>query len=203
MTFQKPPSLQKNIYVVDHLNIWSDYREIKYKKANIDFHSVKHTNKEEDTIAFFELFFTRYINYAKMDINSNFIFVLKKISNYDKILIRILEKYSNIEIRFIIIETKYDQILLDKNKDDFLCQYILCFLMEHNDNCILISNDKYRDLNAYIDKFSSASIRVMKLNKNVIENSVMELNINESIIYKNKKNYKRCTIPKNKIQFIL
>ena len=45
-------------YIIDFLNIFSDYREIIYKKKNIDFHSVKHNNKEQDTIGFFKLFFS-------------------------------------------------------------------------------------------------------------------------------------------------
>lgn len=195
-------SSPKQIYVIDHLNVFSDFREIKYKRENIDFHSIKHINKVEDTFAFFDLFFTRYISYTKIDINSSFIFVLKKISNYEKTLVRILEKYPSIDMRFIIIETKYDQVLLDKNKDDFLCQYIFCFLMEYNDNCVLISNDKYRDLDSYKDKFDNACIRVMKMTRGVIATSVMKININDKLVSHTKR-YKRCTIPKNKIQLIL
>ena len=44
-------------YVIDFFNIFSDYREIIYKKRDIDFHSVKHENKEKDTYDFFHLFF--------------------------------------------------------------------------------------------------------------------------------------------------
>ena len=51
------------IYICDYLNIFSDFREIKYKKLNIDFHTVKHMNKERDTYEFFELFFKKYIKY--------------------------------------------------------------------------------------------------------------------------------------------
>ena len=81
------------IYITDYLNIWSDYREIKYKMNNIDFHSIKHKNKEIDTFEFFDLFFTKYINYKNISIKSNFIFILKKITKYDLILIKILKKY--------------------------------------------------------------------------------------------------------------
>ena len=111
------------IYITDYLNIWSDYREIKYKMNNIDFHSIKHKNKEIDTFEFFDLFFNKYITYKNISIKSNFIFILKKITKYDLILIKILKKYHNINIRFIVIESKYNELLLDKNKDDFLCQY--------------------------------------------------------------------------------
>lgn len=196
------------IYIIDFLNIFSDYREIKYKQDNIDFHSVKHINKEVDTFSFFKLFFTRYINYAKINIGSTFIFILKKISNYEKILIKILESYNTINIRFIVIETKYKNEIMDKNKDDFLCQYLFCFLMQTNDNCIMISNDKYRDLDTYMKKFDNTIVNVLKLNNGVLDNQSLEININENsvcnlILSQHKKQYTRCTIPKNKLQNIL
>jgi hypothetical protein len=194
------------IYVMDYLNVWSDYREIKYKKENIDFHSIKHINKEKDTFGFFELFFTKYINYAKININSKFIFVLKKITNYENILLQILDKYSFVDLRFIIIETKYNQVILDKNKDDFLCQYIFCFLIHNNDNCILISNDKYRDLLTYINKFeaNAALIRILKLDLTKVRNTIMEVNFNQKLLSKdNLSKLTRCTIPKNKLHVIL
>lgn len=196
------------IYVVDFLNIFSDYREIKYKKENVDFHSVKHANKEIDTLSFFELFFTKYIDYAKINTDSNFIFILKKISNYEKTLIKVLESYPTKNIRFIIIESKYTNQILDKNKDDFLCQYLFCFLMQNNDNCIMISNDKYRDLDTYMRKFDNTFIRVLKLTNGLLDNQSLEININENsicnlILSQHKKNYKRCTIPKKKLLNIL
>jgi len=188
------------IYITDYLNIWSDYREIKYKMNNIDFHSIKHKNKEIDTFEFFDLFFTKYINYKNISIKSNFIFILKKITKYDLILIKILKKYNNINIRFIVIESKYNQLLLDKNKDDFLCQYLFCFLMKENDNCILISNDKYRDLSSYVDKYDKISITILTK----LDSKKNQLNININILeLMNNHNYKRCTIPKNKLQNII
>jgi hypothetical protein len=203
-------SLKQNspIYIVDFLNIFSDFREIKYKKLNINFHEVKHINKEKDTIDFFELFFTHYINYIKISKDSNFIFILKKLTNYDNILYNILERYRYLNIRFIIIESKYDIDILDKNKDDFLCQYIFSYLISTNDNCILISTDKYRDKKNYVTQFinnkCSASIRVIKILNNLIENAVLDLNI-EQIICDNilTQNYKRCMIPKHKLKNIL
>lgn len=195
----------KITYVTDYLNVMSDFREIKYKKQNLDFHKYKHINKERDTIEFFELFFTKYIQYAKIDINNNFIFVLKKIFNYDKILMNILKKYSHVNIRFVIIETKYNVEILDKNKDDFLCQYILCFLMKNNDKCILISNDKYRDKKSYIKMFNKASIRVLKLDNKKVHESFIELNnIDDTVSdLMFDATFKRSTVPKNKLHGIL
>lgn len=197
------------IYVIDFLNIFSDFREIKYKMSNVDFHAVKHTNKEKDTYDFFNIFFTKYVEYTGINRLSNFIFVMKKISNYDNILYRILELYKDLNIRFIVIETKYTLDILDKNKDDFLCQYIFSYLMSNNDNCILISNDKYRDREIYVKEFGEQTsltyIRVIKKTKNnLIENATLNLSI-EKMICNNilTQKCKRCTIPKNKLKNIL
>lgn len=196
------------IYIIDFLNIFSDFREIKYKKYNIDFHSVKHMNKEKDTLDFFSIFFTKYLSYTDINKNSNFIFVLKKITNYDITLYKILDLYKSFNLRFVVIESKYNIDILDKNKDDFLCQYICSFLMYNNDNCTLISNDKYRDKSVYVSEFqknNTAFIHLIKNNSNgKIEHEekqiVLQQNICKDII---SKVYKRCTIPKNKLDNIL
>jgi hypothetical protein len=196
------------IYIVDFLNIFSDFREIKYKMSNIDFHSVKHVNKEKDTLDFFKIFFTKYISYTGIKSDGNFLFVMKKITNYDNVLYKILELYEKFNIRFIIIESKYELDILDKNKDDFLCQYIFSYLISNNDNCILISNDKYRDRDVYVKEFSNNSstfIRVLKKTENNLIESAL-LNIDIETILCNKiltQICKRCTIPKNKLRNIL
>lgn len=210
-------ALYSPVYIADYLNLFSDYREIKYEKANINFHDVKHLNKEKDTLDFFDLFFTKYISYAnqknennKININGTFIFILKKITNYDIILYNILDIYKNFNIRFIIIESKYNINLLDKNKDDFLCQYISSYLISNNDHCTMISNDQYRDKKLYITKFkndyNSIIIKVItkKENSMFIEHSVMKLDF-EKIICNNmlSQKYKNCTIPKNQLKHIL
>jgi hypothetical protein len=196
------------IYIVDFLNIFSDFREIKYKMSNIDFHSVKHINKEKDTLDFFRIFFTKYIAYSGIKRDGNFLFVMKKITNYDTILYNILELYKDINIRFIVIESKYDSDILDKNKDDFLCQYIFSYLISNNDNCILISNDKYRDRSVYVKEFSnnnSTLIRVIKkTDNNLIESASLNIDIERMICNRILNQIcKRCTIPKNKLKNIL
>lgn len=203
----KSPGISPNIYVADYLNLFSDFREMKYKKENVDFHQVKQKNKEKDTIEFFELFFTKYIKYVNINKNSNFIFVMKKITNYDEILYKILESYRDINIRFIIIESKYENIILDKNKDDFLCQYLFNFLVKNNDNCILISNDKYRDRDAYIKIFQDSNLNSIKViqkheNQIIIENLELKFDISICNSLLNQK-YKRTVIPKNKLNNIL
>ena len=104
---------KSNVYIVDFLNIFSDFREIKYKKDNIDFHSVKHCNKEQDTYDFFKLFFSKYIDYVQIEKTSKFYFVMKKLNDYENILDNIMKTHSEFNMRFIIIEDKYDNIILD------------------------------------------------------------------------------------------
>ena len=208
----KHNSLSK-VCVIDHLNVWSDFREIKYKKKNIDFHDTKYENIEEDTLDFFKLFFEKYIVHLNIDKNNNFIFVMKKLLNYNNILYKILDIYKHINIRFIIIESKFSNDILDKNKDDFLCQYIFKFLMTNND-CILISNDKYRDKKNYVNKFQNLSensefdflkIKIITKTNMNIENSQLKLKFNSTIcntILDSSIHMNRLVIPKNELNNI-
>lgn len=197
---------QQKIYIVDFLNIFSDFREIKYKRVNIDFHLIKHTNKIKDTYDFFKLFFTKYIDHIKINRSSQFYFVMKKLNNFDIILCNIIKTYNDFNVKFIIIEDQFSKEILDKNKDDFLCQYFFYILSQNND-CTLISNDKYRDRQKYIKLFNfDISLQVMTLNKTtqLIEKSILKIEltkkISDNII---SQKYNRCTIPKQKLNNIL
>jgi hypothetical protein len=197
-------------YIIDFLNIFSDYREILYKKKDIDFHSVKHNNKEKDTLGFFQLFFTKYIEKVNIDKCSVFIFILKRINNYDNILSNILNIYQQFKIKFILIEDEYENKLIDKNKDDFMCQYIFFLLFKNFKNCILISNDKYRDKLDYIKLFDfNINLKVMnKFNnsdgKPINDIKSVSFSINKNILFLMENNACiRCTIPKHKLNQIL
>lgn len=197
---------RSKIYIVDFFNIFSDFREIKYKRQNIDFHKIKHTNKTKDTYDFFELFFTRYIDYVKIDKTSQFYFVMKKLNNSENLLNDIIKIYSKFNIKIIIIEDQYSNTILDKNKDDFLCQYFFYILSQNND-CTLISNDKYRDKLTYIKLFNfDISLQTITLNRkdNTLEKSCLKIEltktINEKLV---SQKYTRCTIPKQKLNNIL
>lgn len=202
----KPIVAKKKVYIIDFLNIFSDFREIKYKKENIDFHSVKHSNKEKDTYDFFNLFFTKYIDYVNINNTSQFYFVMKKLHNYEIILDNIMKTHRNFNMKFIIIEDKFKNELLDKNKDDFLCQYFFYILQKTND-CVLISNDKYRDKGNYIKLFNfDIFIRVINFNHktNTLEKSILKIQLSDNIgnlIILQKFN--RCTIPKRDLNIIL
>ena len=202
----KEKVIDQKVYIVDFLNIFSDFREIKYKKYDIDFHSVKHCNKEQDTYDFFNLFFTKYIEYVKIDKSSQFYFVMKKLNNYDNTLDNIIKMHKIFNIKFIIIEDKYNNDILDKNKDDFLCQYFF-YILHKTNNCILISNDKYRDKKDYVKLFNfDIFIKVVNYNRksDTLDKTILKIHITDTIsndILLQK--YTRCTIPKRDLDNIL
>ena len=194
------------VYIVDFLNIFSDFREIKYKKQNVDFHSVKHSNKEQDTYDFFKLFFSKYIDYVKIDRSSQFYFVMKKLNDYETILDNIMQTHYDFNMKFIIIEDKFNNDILDKNKDDFLCQYFFYVLQKNND-CVLISNDKYSDKRSYIKLFNfDIFIRVVNYNSKTkgLDKSTLKIRLTDSIgDHLILQKYTRCTIPKRDLNLIL
>jgi hypothetical protein len=205
-TMKASEAISPKYYIVDYLNIFSDFREIKYKKCNVDFHSVKHNNKEQDTIDFFNLFFSKYIEYVNIDKDSIFIFVMKKLYGYEATLGNIVKQNSSFNIRFMIIEDKYNNGVLDKNKDDFLCQYIF-YTLQKNSDCTLISNDKYRDRQKYIKLFTfDMRIQIITWNekdqkiKIKSERFVVDRSWGDAIV---RQTCRRCTIPKHKLDCIL
>lgn len=197
---------RRRIYIVDFFNIFSDFREIKYKKSNIDFHNVKQRNKQQDTSDFFELFFTKYIQYMNIQRDSRFIFIMKKLNEYESILEDLVRKYHVFDIKLIIIEDKYHNDILDKNKDDFLCQYIF-YILQQKYNVDLISNDKYRDRQNYVSLFTF-DILTTSISWNnklcCLEKSTCKLKVN-NLICNNlmTQKCKRCSIPKHKLDVIM
>jgi hypothetical protein len=137
-------------YVIDYFNIFSDFREIYYKKKGVDFHLVKHTNLKTDTDMFFKIFFTVYAKHTGLDLSRDFVFIVKKLHGYQDILKNVLESYNMINIRFMLVIEKYNNKIVDSNKDDFLCQYMMCL---YGNDSVLISNDKYADTRNYLDAF--------------------------------------------------
>lgn len=195
-------------YIIDFFNIFSDFREIKYKKDNINFHNIKQNTKKKDTLDFFKLFFTKYIQYSNINPSSIFIFVMKRLYEYENILIDVLEIYKKFNIQFLIIKSKYNNELLDKNKDDFLCQYIFINYTKQNISCNLISNDKYRDRLSYLNNYNYMEIIIYNFNLKFENVEKMETyyNIDKKMIneiVEKYQTYHRCSIPKNKLHNIL
>ena len=174
-------------YVVDYFNVFSDYREVYYKNNSKDFHETKYKTIKQDTESFFDVFFTLYLQKMNIDANqSNFIFIIKKIYNYEEILASILEKYKYVHIRFVLVYEKYNDKLIEKNKDDFICQYLIAVF---NTNTILISNDNYKDKLMYTSAFltnSRINIQVLQYQTSTktITRSSTFLIIDETIINK-------------------
>ena len=190
----------KQMYVIDFFNVFSDYRETYYKNLGMNFHNVKYTNLLEDSVNFFNLFFDDYLPIVNINRDSEFIFVMKKIHNYEGLLESIINTYKEINIKFVIITDKYQNVLVEQNKDDFICQYLLSIYP----NSILISNDKYRNRIDYLELY-----RVLnKINIQVIHNNrVSERITNANTFYIINKNaidkihrikFNRASLPKSK-----
>ena len=130
---------------------------------------------------------------------------MKKLNDYERVLDNVM-KIHKFNMKFIIIEDKYNNDILDKNKDDFLCQYFFYILQKSND-CVLISNDKYRDKKDYIKLFNfDIFIRMIHLNKktNLVEKSMLKIQLNDNISnHMIIQKYTRCTIPKRELGKIL
>jgi hypothetical protein len=186
--------------------VFSDYREVMYNKKNIDFHAVKHHNVSRDTLRFFDMFFTKYIHHAgvTVDETTKFIFIMKKLYNYDDILNKVLKKYNHHNIQFVIIEDRFTNNLLERNKDDFLCQYFFTTMSKEN-NCFLISNDKYRDKNNYIHLFDNdIVVSITQLNNDVVQNCAVKCTVKQHVLSTMiDQSIKRRSIPKRQLISII
>ena len=113
---------------------------------------------------------------------------------------------AKLENKMAIIEDKFNNDILDKNKDDFLCQYFFYVLQKNND-CVLISNDKYRDKRSYIKLFNfDIFIRVVNYNSKTkgLDKSTLKIRLTDSIgDHLILQKYTRCTIPKRDLNLIL
>lgn len=194
--------VSKNVYIIDFLNIFSDFREMKYLKENVDFHDIKHNTLEKDTFDFFDMFFNIYLPTINVRHNNRFIFVLKNLDQYYNILTKVLNKYIEIDMRFITIENTFNDNNIDKSKDDFLCQYFYFFLSKNPElKCHLISTDLYRDRFSYIKDFKNQNmdLGIFYISPSMdIKNEHTDLQVNDQFLLDLmiKGNYRRFNIPK-------
>lgn len=186
--------MHRKTFIIDFFNVFSDYRETLYSKTGVDFHKVKYDNLEKDTLGFFDLFFMDYISLVKIPIDSDFIFVIKRIYNYDEILVNVLMKYNKISIKFILVNDRYNNLLIDQNKDDYLCQYLLTIYS----NSVLVSNDRYRNKRDYTGLFfdlGRINVQILEMDVNDVTFYIIDLSTTKKI---NSINFDRVSVPKCK-----
>jgi hypothetical protein len=141
-------------YIIDFLNVFSDYREMLYKKQKLDFHTFKDANLQTDLENYFVFFTEKFIEKLHLKTDAKFIFIIKKIPLIESFLPKLLKTYSNFNFEFLIIYSKLNNQLFDKNKDDVLCK----FLYNYIPKSIVITNDLYSDMKNYIYVFDKVSI---------------------------------------------
>lgn len=165
--------MSKEVCIIDFFNIFSDFREIKYQKLNINFHDIKYQTMRSDLFEFFHMFFDKYVTNVGVDLRSTFIFVMKRLYNFDEALKGIIKLYSCIDIHLVLLPDKYANSVIDKNKDDFLCQYLFVLYKSRTEKIHLISNDKYRDKMSYINLFNF-ELNVVLFNSHFIRKMEMD-----------------------------
>jgi hypothetical protein len=193
------------IYIIDFLNVFSDFREMKYKLQNIDFHKTKDANIVNDTRDFFQFFFTKFVPFKSLDTSGNYIFVMKKLKKFEEVFMQMLQVYQDYQIDICIIEDRYQNEKQDKNKDDYLCQYMFSAFTDSKDNmpCTLVSNDQYRDNHTYVNLFKNTidiSLCRWDAKKNTPSVAVRKMQLHKHI---NERiatvEYNRCSIPKRQL----
>lgn len=149
MLSKTPPT-----YIIDFLNVFSDYREMLYKKEKLNFHSFKDANLQKDLQNYFVFFTEKFIEKLDLKKSAKYIFIIKKIPLIESFLPDLLKTYSNFDFEFLIIYSKLNNEVFDKNKDDVLCKFLYNYIPES----IVITNDLYLDMNNYIYVFDKVSI---------------------------------------------
>lgn len=142
------------------------------------------------------MFFDKYITNVGVDLRSTFIFVMKKLYNFDESLKSIVKLYSCIDIHLLLLPDQYVNSVIDKNKDDFVCQYLFVLYKRapnKYDKIHLISNDKYRDKMNYINLFNF-QLNVILFNSHFIHK--MEINLDKDTRDMIKDNIRTTSIPK-------
>lgn len=155
--------------VVDFLNLFSCYRESLIRQTSPgsseldvtrEFNDSKHQSIDAHLSAFFVYFFTKHVKIIHNE-SSRFVFVTKYNKEYVVYLREAFTRYpilTRYDVEFVIILSYYANILLDSNKDDFLCQYMGASLV----NVRVITNDRYRDRGVYSGKYRTMSLQIIR-----------------------------------------
>lgn len=188
----------ETIYIVDFLNVFSDFREMRYKLYNIDWKDVMHSKFEKDLNIFFKWFFEYYVIELKLEKKCQYVFVMKHIG-FQKLFQNILQTYSLYDILFLTIDKQQDN-LIDKNKDDFLCKYLYCLYKIQGRTVHLISNDLYRDFKDYFsifkDKIFGARLSKISNEKNI------NIKINHIVLSRVFQKIEKISIKKEKLKYL-
>lgn len=148
------------IYIVDFDNILTDHRKVSKQKADIGL--------------YFEFFKNFFLNYSSE--NTQFIFVLQTDKYVDLLCKFILEKFTNYNIRFVIVEN---------HTNLFVCHYFYHLLRYYDDiESKIISNDKSHKDFQFTSIEPKLSINVLKLFYNQFQSTKKIFMINEVIFSK-------------------
>ena len=134
--------------------------------------------KQKNIVAtYFDFFNHFFVKYPSKNRETQFIFIVQKIGHIDLLSKFILEKYTNCNIRFVIVE----------NRDNlFVCNYfyhlVKYYEYEEEGNCQIISNSQDTPFKNYHD--SNLTINVLKMFGNRVQITRKNFNVNELILSK-------------------
>lgn len=188
--------VMKNIYIVDFLNIFSDFREMKYNLYNMDWRDFMYSKFETDLNIFFKWFFNYYVKELKLHDDYEYIFIMKNVG-FTNLFKTLIKEYPNISFMYM---EKHAEPIIEKNKDDFLCNYFYAFYKIQGHNIQLISNDKYKDLENYYQIFRDKTFDI-KIIKNSQKYSI-KLHIHSIIIEKMLKKIEKNAINKKNLKYL-
>ena len=166
--------------IIDFLNVFTTFREQKYKTNNIYWRDVSHINFKTDCVQFFKWFFNFYLKEMKLKKEYKYIFVSKDIG-YRNIFKKIIKDY---DTSIWFVKNRLQDV------DDFICNYLYFFYTNIHKPVVVISADKFKDIKLHynviitIDVYTQFGNREINLNCNDIEIKKIDR------IYLDKKKFK-------------
>lgn len=151
-----------------------------------------------DLIKFFKWFFNYYVKELNLHDNYEYIFIIKDIG-YRYLFDSILKEYKNVQMLFLK-KNKSDGDLIEKNKDDFICNYLYVFYKIQGKDVVLISNDKYRDLNTYYKHYENKVIESDFYTQNGFNK--VSIKVNDIILSKLFEKNEKKSIDKQKLKYL-